>query len=126
MDPAWSRSCADCAKWVYTDDGEVMKRPPKIGLPVLRPAGTPTPCSRCPKIPASAPAKTREYAIELTDQNFQAWQHYLECRAIGRFPDDPIVRRNARILREVYDEYEKLPLTRLFHLLAMRGPEDGR
>jgi hypothetical protein len=85
----------------------------------------PTPCHKCPKIPASAPAKSREHAVELSDKNYQAWQHYLECRAVGVFPDDPIVRRNAKVLREVYDEADKLPLTRLFHLLTLKGAIDG-
>jgi hypothetical protein len=26
-----------------------------------------------------------------------AYLHYLECKAVGQFPDDPIVRRTARI-----------------------------
>lgn len=95
-----------------------------MGLPVLRVG--PTPCQECPKIPVGAPQKTREHAIELSDKNYQAWQHYLECRAVGKFPDDPIVRRNARVLRDVYDEYEKLPMWRLFHLISLKGLGDVR
>ncbi len=117
-DPEWGRSCSDCVKWVFDDGGKVSMR---AGLPVLRPKGSPTPCQKCPKIPASVPEKIRENAIELSDKNAQAWQHYLECRAVGAFPDDPIVRRNARILRDVYDERDQLPLWKLIQLMSLKN-----
>lgn len=115
MTPEWSRSCADCLKFAYDESGKVSRR---AGLPVLRPPGTPTPCDKCPKIPADAPTRSREHAIELSDRNIQAYGHYLECRAIGQFPDDPIVRRNARIIRAVCDEQERLPMARIAAALA--------
>lgn len=34
----------------------------------------------------------------LTAKNRLAFQHYLECKATGSFPDDPIVSRNAEII----------------------------
>lgn len=34
----------------------------------------------------------------LTAKNRLAFQHYLECKATGNFPDDPIVSRNAEII----------------------------
>lgn len=34
----------------------------------------------------------------LSPKNKRALNHYLECRATGQFPDDPIVRRNARLI----------------------------
>lgn len=92
---------------------------------MLRPKGVPTPCHECPKIPADAPAKTREHAIELTEQNFRAWQHYRRCRAVNRWPNDPIVERNATILRELYDELEARPMNQLLQALLMKGAIDG-
>jgi hypothetical protein len=35
----------------------------------------------------------------LSPRNESALQHYRECRAVGCFPDDPIVRANAAIVR---------------------------
>jgi hypothetical protein len=32
--------------------------------------------------------------------------HYQECRAVGQFPDDAIVRRNAAIIRAATDAAE--------------------
>lgn len=96
-----SRSCEDCARWLYDEDGQVVRRPAKVGLPVVRPAGAPTPCHKCPKIPDSAPTKTRRHAVELSEQNWQAYQHYRECKATGSFPADSIVRRWAALILTV-------------------------
>lgn len=69
---------------------------------VPRPAGVPTPCWMCPKIPPGLPTE-RVNAEELTPRTWAVWQHYLECKATGHFPDDAIVRRNAAILRRIED-----------------------
>jgi hypothetical protein len=87
-------SCEDCQTWMYDDGWEKETR---YGLPVLRPEGAPTPCWSCPKIPKGAPPKPSS-AVELSDKNVRAYLHYKECKAVGRFPDDPIVTRNARII----------------------------
>jgi hypothetical protein len=55
----------------------------------------------------------RAAAIELTEQNRKAWEFYRQCRAVGIFPDDPLVRHFAVVLREVEDELERLPVLRL-------------
>jgi hypothetical protein len=100
-----ARSCSDCRKWLYDD------RPGCWGLkPVERPAGRKlerlpnqlTPCSSCPKIPDGAEPKP-ENAVELSVRNRMAYQHYLECKAVGEFPVDAIVRRNAGVIREIED-----------------------
>jgi hypothetical protein len=58
-------------------------------------------------VPRGARGPRPAEAVELSDRNWLAWQHYRECRAIGRFPDDPIVRRNAAIIRDVEDEFAR-------------------
>jgi hypothetical protein len=61
----------------------------------------------CPKIPAGArPAP--ENAIELSLQNLQAWTHYRECKAVGSFPHDAIVRMNAGIVAEAEAAAERM------------------
>lgn len=117
MHPEWSRSCGDCVKWLYDYHGNVCTR---AGKPSPRPAGTPTPCHKCPKIPAGEPP-IRANAVELSERNFAAYVHYLECRAVGQFPDDPIVRRNARILRGLFDEVDKVPMYKLIAMLGLRN-----
>lgn len=105
--PEWARSCDNCAKWLYDEDGRIARRPARVGEPVRRLPGQPTPCHKCPKIPDDAPAKARQYAVELTEQNLEAYEHYTECRAVGRFPEDGIVGRNAALIRMLEDARER-------------------
>jgi len=95
------RDCQDCEAFVYDEKtGERMK---SRGEPVRRPVGNLPPCrTRANGCPKGTPEQSRA----LTDQNWQAYQHYSECRAVGQFPDDPIVRRNAAIIRQASDSAE--------------------
>jgi hypothetical protein len=43
----------------------------------------------------------------LSDENWLAYRHYLQCKATWRFPDDPIVARNAGLIRWVEDSVER-------------------
>jgi hypothetical protein len=120
-----ARSCTDCVRWLHDDAGDefgpVTRRPARTGSPVPRPAGMPTPCHRCPKTEGE-PVRTREHARELTPALRACYMHYLECRAVGRFPDDDLVRRHARIIRSVEDEVGALRLERIeAYLKAMIG-----
>lgn len=61
---------------------------------------------QCPPLcrtPKGCPKGTAEDPVELNERNQRAYQHYLECKAIGQFPDDPVVKRNAMIIRRVED-----------------------
>lgn len=119
--PEWDRPCADCQKYLYDDDGNVQRRPAKVGLPVINVTGD-TPCHVCPKIPAGvstdAPsAELRRHAVEMSERNRKAFRHYLECKAVGQFPDDAIVRRNAAVIRWIEDEFQRRPIERLLAIL---------
>ena len=52
------------------------------------------------------PKGTPEHPRTLLPENELAYEHYRECRAVGEFPDDAVVRRNAAIIRKVEDEVE--------------------
>lgn len=89
--------------------------PGRMGLPVINNAtgepyaripASPTPCRWCPKIPTGVP-KERKNAVELSARNVDALLHYRECRAVGSFPDDWVVRRNAALIRRVEDEADQ-------------------
>jgi hypothetical protein len=116
------RSCADCKKYLHDDRGEffgdIVRRPLKIGLPLLRPPGTPTPCFICPKIPDDAPERSATYATDMTERNRQVYRHYQECRAVLRFPDDPLVRRHAAIIRGIEDVYYHLRMLGKLDVIA--------
>lgn len=113
---AAARSCADCRAWLYHDTpdrfGAAVERG---GRPVPRPPGTATPCSYCPKQPADLPPQDRrpETAVELSDQNAQAVRFTAECRAVGRFPDDAIVRRNAAVIAEAEKTADRVTQAKL-------------
>jgi hypothetical protein len=118
---AWAEvSCTDCKRWMRNDDGSYQTRSNGIvRLKVLRPEGALTPCYSCPKIPREAPARTPDHAVELSAKNRQALYHYQGCRAVGRFPkDDPIVTRNAIVIRSLMDAFERFGQDRLYYLLG--------
>lgn len=88
-----SVSCCFCrANWYDPETGAVSKMD---GKPLARPADAELLCSfgQCPR-------GTPENPKTLSRKNQLAYRHYLECQAVGDFPDDPIVRRNAEIIRE--------------------------
>lgn len=64
------------------------------------------PCANCPRCDGVQEKKPFP-GTDLTERNWLAYKHYKECRATLRFPDDPIVRRNAAIIRAVEDANER-------------------
>jgi len=99
------RDCGDCQRWQYnheTGELELWR-----GQPIER-CGPP-PC----RLGAGQCAKgTPEDSKALTSQNLQAYQHYMECKATFSFPDDPIVRRNAGIIKMAEEIVERVVLAR--------------
>ena len=120
-----ARSCADCQRYIYHDQGQ--KFGPRVerpkGTPVLRPKGTKTPCFWCPKIPPET-KPCPENAEELSERNTAAYLHYLECAAIGEFPKDAIVHRNAALIRDVKDAGDRLERQR-FGLTVLHTLRSG-
>ncbi len=87
------RDCNACKKWWYDDDtGKVVRKGDNL---LLRPANTVLLC----QTPAGCPKGTPEKPKSLSPKNRLAWNHFRDCEAVRSFPDDPIVRRNARIIR---------------------------
>lgn len=119
------RSCEDCQRWVYDDrPGCFAAEPMTIrGHKIVRPPIGKLACSYCPKQPESVPVEQRspQTAVVLSKKNELAYLHYLECKAVGEFPDDGIVRRNATIIRSVEDAVERMDRLRFAASLARRG-----
>jgi hypothetical protein len=91
--------------YVYDEStGRAYENPPRSGRLVVRPQGTAPPC-RIPGV--SCPKGTPEDPRGLTEANRAAWRFDRECRAVGHFPDDPLVRRNAALIRQVEEEFER-------------------
>jgi hypothetical protein len=114
--PEWDRLCAVCEKYVYREDNTLALR---RGLVVLRPEGTPTPCHKCAKVPLSVRAsgadwkECRAQAVEATDQSRKAWAFYQRCKAVNRFPDDPLVSWSAAVIAEVERTAAQMPFAKL-------------
>jgi hypothetical protein len=96
------RTCEKCEKYQYHDTIEKMGELIVLesGEPMKRPVGCQAPCYMCPKIPKSVKEKTRASAIEPTERSLTAIEHYQQCEAVRRFPEDEIVERNAGIISD--------------------------
>ena len=96
-----NRDCDVCQTWQFDETtGQIVEKPK--GTPIKRyghlPCRTPIGCHK----------GTPEAQKSLSPHNQLAYQHYRECRAVGHFPYDPIVRRNAAIIREVEDQVDRI------------------
>jgi len=116
-----TRDCADCLVHLYDETtGEVVMGRDKVA-PRKRDRSCPAPCRKDPL--KGCPKGTAENPISLTPQNERAVIHYRECAAVGTFPDDPIVRRNAAIIRSIEQAVERSrqsELSEIITLLALR------
>lgn len=91
------------------------------GNPLPRLPMFPAPCRTDKGCPKGTPENQRS----LNEQNRRCYEHYKECRATGMFPDDPVVRRNAAVIRDVEDAVERSRevefQTSLIEILTMKG-----
>ncbi len=97
------RSCDDCRKYWYLDNGLVARRN-STGEKELRPQLALVPCQTefgCPK-------GTWEEQKSLNRANNWAYRHFQSCDAAMSFPDDDIVRYNASIIRKAIVEAERI------------------
>lgn len=67
--------------------------------------------------------RARAYAQELSERNLLALQHYQRCKAVGQFPDDALVRRNAAIIAGVFQSVEEGRLDSFLRLLCVKGKD---
>lgn len=88
------KSCDYCRKWWWSPLTNVLARDGVDGPAFERDPAQTLLCAdgRCPK-------GTPEKPKTLSMKNRWAWKHFQQCEAVGQFPDDPIVRRNAQVIR---------------------------
>lgn len=105
-------SCAECQQWLYNPKNWTKIK--RGTVECKREPGEPTPCFVCPKIPSGMPATPETgMKFELSLQNWLAWRHYCECQATGDFPKDgdgeldPVVKRNAGVIRMVEEQVRR-------------------
>ncbi|MBL8867083.1 MAG: hypothetical protein JNK93_16110 [Planctomycetia bacterium] len=58
-------------------------------------------------------------ALEPGPEHRLAVGHFLECAAVGRFPDDGWVRRHAMLLRPMLRRVEQAPIRDMAELLRL-------
>jgi hypothetical protein len=119
------RDCDHCQKYLYDEDTGLVELG-RDGQPEMRYDACPPRCrlpvdergrSLCPK-------GTPENPRSLLPIMEQCYQHYRECRAVGSFPDDPLVRRNAAAIRdveEVAEQNRQSEFQSVLASLAIRG-----
>lgn len=95
------RDCAHCLKYQY-DEQTGKPYESRDGHPAKRHWGCPPPC----RTPIGCPKGTPEQPKSLSRQNMQAYEHYKTCKAVGRFPEDSIVERNATLFAMAEESQE--------------------
>lgn len=92
------RDCKHCLEFIYDEEtGELQTF---HGNPAERVVAAPC---RNPKHPKGCPKGTPEKPKTLSAKNRRAYQHWKECKAVGQFPDDDIVRYHAALLQDLAD-----------------------
>ena len=61
----------------------------------------------CRDLKRGCPKGSPEHPKTLSEDNQLCFQHYRECAAVGVFPDDSVVRRNAAAICEVIESVER-------------------
>jgi hypothetical protein len=114
-----NRNCQVCLKYLFDEDTGRIEIG-RDGQPEERFFACPPPCQTdrgCPK-------GTPENPKTLSDANEMCYQHYRECRAIGCFPDEAVVRRNAALVRDIEDKFaayeQQKQQADLIHLLVRK------
>lgn len=115
------RDCRHCWQYQYHEEGPEQNKPREFHGELLeRPPGDMPNCYRqvgCKK-------GTIENQNVLTEENAKVLRHYRECRAVNKFPDDPIVRHNAAIIDEterMLDRNETSMIAQSLHAATIRG-----
>lgn len=94
------RKCSDCQKFWYDEKSDKPFRTNE-GRAILRTVDTPLACTSNDGCPVGTPEKQKRLSLK----NRRALAHFQMCDAIGQFPDDPIVARNALVIRRVLSQF---------------------
>ena len=101
------RNCKHCLVYQFDDTtGELQFG--RDGKPELRLLNSgPSFLAACRDPSRGCPKGTPENPKTLSEDNLNCLQHYRECEAVGCFPDDAVVRRNAAAIKGVLDSCDK-------------------
>lgn len=97
-----NRSCVECQTFWYQDNGLVLLRN-STGEKELRPMFALPSC----RTEFGCRKGTPENQKSLSTPNQWAYRHFQACEVTSSFPDDDIVRYNARVIRKAIEKAEK-------------------
>jgi hypothetical protein len=112
-----ARTCEECKKWMYRDDGSLIL---VKGKPMLRPAGVKTPCITCPKCIGTAKTSQEGCKCDLSNKNLLTIKRYYEHLAAPG-PVDDIMRRNFGVIRQVIDGMDRVHQRLQIQIMAQHG-----
>lgn len=95
-----------CQKFVWNEDAKSFDF--RNGQLELRADFGPGVCPPACRTTRGCPKGTPENKRSLNGANQRCYEHYKGCRATGHFPDDPVVRENAAIIRDVEDRFDRV------------------
>ena len=110
-------ACETCQLYQIDDMQTGLVRRNQAGDPMKRPDPELTPC----RTPKGCPKGTPETSKALTPRNYQAYQHYLRCRAVGRFPEDSLVECHAAIIDGVIRDHDRHGQLQLLQSMMVAG-----
>ncbi len=88
-------TCRTCQQWLFDPEKGELELDDETGEKIPR---FPEAILAC-QTNEGCPNGTPEKPLSLSRKNRLAFRHYQECIAVSHFPDDPIVRQNAAIIR---------------------------
>lgn len=97
------RDCRKCHEFVFDPDTGRMLTQDDGVTPLRWPKGKGPPCRTWGE---SCPKGTPEDSKDFTDQNWQAFLHFLGCEAMHDFPKESRVIRNAKLIAYARDQAE--------------------
>lgn len=97
-------TCEECREYEIDPETKAVKNFPGSDKPIKR-----DPRSLCDcETPSGCPVGSYDNPRRLSRKNRRAYHHYLECKALNRFPRDGIVERNAGIIFQVQQTAERI------------------
>lgn len=123
------RTCDECEKWIFDEDGNRKEQFPGAGEYVARPAGFPTPCHTCEKVrnyPCQLKTPATGRLADLSDKNRATWALYNRVRGSGISTGiDELAAENLGIIHATIEDYDRrsrrIATSRLEDLLGILG-----
>lgn len=93
-------TCAQCQQFLFDPETGEFETDDLDGSRIPRFTEAVLACQTEEGCPNGTPDAPRS----LSERNFMALRHYQQCRSVGSFPDDPIVRRNASLFSQAIEK----------------------